>query len=89
MVARSLSLSLSLSLPPSPSLPPFLSPSSPLSHISLTLTSVFLPYITPVLFLPLSFSLHIDTVNFLGISIVGQTSEDGAGGIFVGSVMKG
>ena len=31
-----------------------------------------------------------DTVNFLGISIVGQTNEDGSGGgIFVGSVMKG
>lgn len=34
-------------------------------------------------------TLNMDTVNFLGISIVGQTSEDGAGGIFVGSVMKG
>lgn len=32
----------------------------------------------------------IDTVNFLGISIVGQTNEDGSGGgIYVGSVMKG
>ena len=30
-----------------------------------------------------------DTVNFLGISIVGQTNEEGAGGIYVGSVMKG
>lgn len=38
-----------------------------------------------------AFSLvAIDTVNFLGISIVGQTNEDGSGGgIFVGSVMKG
>ena len=36
-----------------------------------------------------SLFLLTDTVNFLGISIVGQTSEDGAGGIFVGSVMKG
>jgi segment polarity protein dishevelled len=34
-------------------------------------------------------TLNMDTVNFLGISIVGQTSEDGGGGIFVGSVMKG
>lgn len=42
----------------------------------------------PPPFSPLS-SLPTDTVNFLGISIVGQTSEDGAGGIFVGSVMKG
>ena len=34
--------------------------------------------------------LFLDTVNFLGISIVGQTNEDGSGGgIFVGSVMKG
>ena len=41
------------------------------------------------LLLSLSLSLSTDTVNFLGISIVGQTSEDGAGGIFVGSVMKG
>lgn len=35
-------------------------------------------------------TLNMDTVNFLGISIVGQTNEDGSGGgIFVGSVMKG
>ena len=49
--------------------------------------------LSPPPFLSLSFSLSLflltDTVNFLGISIVGQTSEDGAGGIFVGSVMKG
>lgn len=32
---------------------------------------------------------HADSVSFLGISIVGQTSEDGAGGIYVGTVMKG
>ena len=31
----------------------------------------------------------LDSVSFLGISIVGQTSEDGAGGIYVGTVMKG
>lgn len=31
-----------------------------------------------------------DTVNFLGISIVGHGNEtDGPGGIFVGSIMKG
>ena len=47
-----------------------------ISHLS----SISLPLLSPLL---------IDTVNFLGISIVGQTSEDGAGGIFVGSVMKG
>jgi len=28
-------------------------------------------------------------VNFLGISIVGQTNEGGDGGIYVGSIMKG
>lgn len=33
--------------------------------------------------------LNMDSVSFLGISIVGQTSGDGAGGIYVGSVMKG
>ena len=32
---------------------------------------------------------HTDAVNFLGISVVGQTNEDGVGGIYVGSVMKG
>jgi len=30
-----------------------------------------------------------DTVNFLGISIVGQTNQGGDGGIYVGSIMKG
>lgn len=30
-----------------------------------------------------------EPVNFLGISIVGQSNDDGDGGIFVGSVMKG
>ena len=30
-----------------------------------------------------------DTVNFLGISIVGQTNNGGDGGIYVGSIMKG
>ena len=39
---------------------------------------------------PYSVLAPVDTVNFLGISIVGQTNEDGnGGGIFVGSVMKG
>merc|ERR1719211_947891 len=35
--------------------------------------------------------LNMDTVNFLGISIVGQSNKDGAGdcGIYVGSIMKG
>ena len=34
-------------------------------------------------------SLFADTVNFLGISIVGQTTKGGDGGIYVGSIMKG
>ena len=35
--------------------------------------------------------LNMDTVNFLGISIVGQSNKDGQGdcGIYVGSIMKG
>ena len=36
------------------------------------------------------FSLFVaDTYSFLGISIVGQTNEDGIGGIYVGTIMKG
>ena len=31
----------------------------------------------------------MDTVNFLGISIVGQSNQGGDGGIYVGSIMKG
>ena len=36
-------------------------------------------------------TLNMDTVNFLGISIVGQSSREGQGdcGIYVGSIMKG
>ncbi|XP_065889506.1 segment polarity protein dishevelled homolog DVL-3-like isoform X2 [Dysidea avara] len=38
----------------------------------------------------ISVTLNMDTVNFLGISIVGHGNEtDGPGGIFVGSIMKG
>ena len=33
--------------------------------------------------------LFSDKVNFLGISIVGQSNKIGDGGIYVGSVMKG
>lgn len=33
--------------------------------------------------------LFPDTVNFLGISIVGQSNKGGDGGIYVGSIMKG
>lgn len=36
-------------------------------------------------------TLLLDAVNFLGISIVGQSDKAGAsdGGIYVGSIMKG
>merc|ERR1719262_1107415 len=39
----------------------------------------------------ISVTLNMDTVNFLGISIVGQSSREGQGdcGIYVGSIMKG
>jgi hypothetical protein len=37
------------------------------------------------------FFILLDTVNFLGISIVGQSDKKGEsdGGIYVGSIMKG
>ncbi|GAA48440.1 dishevelled protein [Clonorchis sinensis] len=34
-------------------------------------------------------TLNMDTVNFLGISIVGQSNKAGDGGIYVGSIMRG
>jgi hypothetical protein len=34
-------------------------------------------------------TLNMDTVNFLGISIVGQSNKGGEGGIYVGSIMSG
>ncbi|XP_022666780.1 segment polarity protein dishevelled-like isoform X2 [Varroa jacobsoni] len=34
-------------------------------------------------------TLNLDSVNFLGISIVGQSNRGGDGGIYVGSIMKG
>merc|ERR1719215_361333 len=39
----------------------------------------------------ISVTLNMDTVNFLGISIVGESNRDGQGdcGIYVGSIMKG
>ena len=37
---------------------------------------------------PLYFSFS-EKVNFLGISIVGQSNKRGDGGIYVGSIMKG
>ena len=35
------------------------------------------------------FFLVAEKVNFLGISIVGQSNKRGDGGIYVGSIMKG
>jgi hypothetical protein len=34
-------------------------------------------------------TLHLTSVNFLGISIVGQSYKNGDGGIYVGSIMSG
>ncbi|CAH8488604.1 unnamed protein product [Schistosoma rodhaini] len=34
-------------------------------------------------------TLNMDSVNFLGISIVGQSNKAGDGGIYVGSIMRG
>lgn len=34
-------------------------------------------------------SINMESVNFLGISIVGQSNRGGDGGIYVGSIMKG
>ncbi|XP_030842764.1 segment polarity protein dishevelled homolog DVL-3 isoform X3 [Strongylocentrotus purpuratus] len=34
-------------------------------------------------------TLNLDKINFLGISIVGQSNKGGDGGIYVGSIMKG
>ena len=34
-------------------------------------------------------TLTLDKVNFLGISIVGQSNKSGEGGIYVSSIMSG
>lgn len=34
-------------------------------------------------------TLNMDNVNFLGISIVGQSSNNGDNGIYVANIMKG
>lgn len=34
-------------------------------------------------------SLNLEVVNYLGISLVGQTSQKGDGGIYVSHIMKG
>ncbi|KAJ6219508.1 hypothetical protein RDWZM_005320 [Blomia tropicalis] len=34
-------------------------------------------------------NLNLDVVNYLGISLVGQTSQNGDGGIYVSSILKG
>ena len=42
-----------------------------------------------IIILHLNLIFVSDTVNFLGISIVGQSNKGGDGGIYVGSIMKG
>lgn len=59
--------------------PPSLSRTS--SYSSITDSTMSLNIITV--------SINMDTVNFLGISIVGQSNRGGDGGIYVGSIMKG
>ena len=66
---------------------------------SLTESTMSLNIITVTLNMGMSLSLvvkkltlstfSIDTVNFLGISIVGQSNKGGDGGIYVGSIMNG
>ncbi|CAI2334191.1 unnamed protein product [Caenorhabditis sp. 36 PRJEB53466] len=59
----------------------FRKPSRASSFSSITESSMSLDVITV--------NLNMDTVNFLGISIVGQTSTCGDNGIFVANIMKG
>ncbi len=56
-------------------------PSRASSFTSITESSMSLNIITV--------TLNMDTVNFLGISIVGQCSQRGDGGIYVANIMKG
>lgn len=51
------------------------------SYSSITDSSMSLNIITV--------SINMESVNFLGISIVGQSNGGGDGGIYVGSIMKG
>ncbi|CAB3404468.1 unnamed protein product [Caenorhabditis bovis] len=59
----------------------FRKPSRASSFSSITESSMSLDVITV--------TLNMDTVNFLGISIVGQTSTRGDNGIYVANIMKG
>ncbi|EGT60464.1 hypothetical protein CAEBREN_31913 [Caenorhabditis brenneri] len=59
----------------------FRKPSRASSFSSITESSMSLDVITV--------NLNMDTVNFLGISIVGQTSNCGDNGIYVANIMKG
>uniref|UniRef100_A0A8R1DX17 PDZ domain-containing protein n=3 Tax=Caenorhabditis japonica TaxID=281687 RepID=A0A8R1DX17_CAEJA len=59
----------------------FRKPSRASSFSSITESSMSLDVITV--------NLNMDTVNFLGISIVGQTSTGGDNGIYVANIMKG
>jgi len=62
-----------------PRLPPLSSRASSFSSITDSTMSLNIITVT----------LNMDTVNFLGISIVGQSHQGGDGGIYVGSIMKG
>uniref|UniRef100_A0A1I8AKJ6 PDZ domain-containing protein n=1 Tax=Steinernema glaseri TaxID=37863 RepID=A0A1I8AKJ6_9BILA len=59
----------------------FRQPSRASSFTSITESSMSLDVITV--------TLNMDTVNFLGISIVGQSSQRGDTGIYVANIMKG
>ncbi|VDM42722.1 unnamed protein product [Toxocara canis] len=59
----------------------FRQPSRASSFSSITESSMSLDVITV--------TLNMDTVNFLGISIVGQSSSRGDNGIYVANIMKG
>jgi hypothetical protein len=62
-----------------------------LNIITVTLNLGIYLYLFNHYFFTNELSLLIDAVNFLGISIVGQSDKTGAsdGGIYVGSIMKG
>ena len=61
-------------------------------HLSLTISILSHNFTDSTMSLNIiSVTLNMDTVNFLGISIVGQSNKFGDGdcGIYVGSIMKG
>ena len=61
-------------------------------HLMFTMIALFHNFTDSTMSLNIiSVTLNMDTVNFLGISIVGQSNKFGDGdcGIYVGSIMKG